>query len=119
MQDQGRKPAYPAPEERTCYNVATPDIRSLRGYMRLLYTSDLHGNSGLYQAMLDMALQQQVEAVIVGGDLLPHAIKLDQAIATQRDFVTQKLRPLLEQFRRTAPSTACYLLPGNDDWAAG
>jgi Icc-related predicted phosphoesterase len=86
--------------------------------MRLVYTSDMHGNLAMYRDLLDLAAERQAQAVIVGGDLLPHAIKLADAIEIQQTFITDTLRPLLAEFRAAHPDTAVYLLAGNDDWAA-
>lgn len=86
--------------------------------MRLVYTADLHGDIQSYRALLDLAVTTGARAAIVGGDLLPHAIKLDGAVQIQRDFITGQLRPLLEAFHRQHPTVAVYLLAGNDDWAA-
>lgn len=86
--------------------------------MRLVYTADLHGNSAGYRQLLELAVQQQAQAVAVGGDLLPHSIKIDRAVQAQREFIAGTLRPLLAEFRAAHPSIAVYLLPGNDDWAA-
>jgi len=86
--------------------------------MRLVYTADLHGDIDSYRALLDLAVAASAEAVIVGGDLLPHAITLQSAIAVQRDFAEQQLRPLLRAFHQQHPAVAVYLLAGNDDWAA-
>lgn len=86
--------------------------------MRLVYTADLHGDIVSYRALLDIAAQQHARAVIVGGDLLPRAIKRDTAVATQRAFITHHLRPLFEDFHAVYPDIMVYLLAGNDDWAA-
>ena len=86
--------------------------------MRLLYTSDLHGNISAYEQLFSLAVERQAEAVVVGGDLLPHTMTRSTAIARQRTFITEALRPLVADFRRAHPSVMLYLLPGNDDWAA-
>lgn len=86
--------------------------------MRLLYSSDLHGNPGFYRELLELAADQQVVALIVGGDLLPRKFTLQDAISHQRAFVREELRPLLQTFRAAHPQIAIYLVPGNDDWAA-
>ncbi len=86
--------------------------------MLLVYTSDLHGDIAGYRQLLELAAQRAAQAVIVGGDLLPHSIKLASAVSHQRDFVQTALRPLLTTFRATHPNITVYLLPGNDDWAA-
>ncbi len=86
--------------------------------MRLVYTADVHGDITSYQSLLNFATQEDAHVVIVGGDLLPRAIRRDTAIATQRAFVEQQLHPLLHEFRVMYPHIAVYLLAGNDDWAA-
>jgi Icc-related predicted phosphoesterase len=86
--------------------------------MRLVYTADLHGDIESYRALLELAVTTGARAAIVGGDLLPHAIKLQNAIESQREFITTQLRRLLEEFRGQHRLVAMYLLAGNDDWAA-
>lgn len=86
--------------------------------MRLVYTADLHGDIASYQRLLELAIASDVQAVIVGGDLLPHAIRREHALATQHSFLQHQLRPLLKAFHVRAPQVAVFLLPGNDDWAA-
>lgn len=86
--------------------------------MRLVYTADLHGDIAAYRALCKYAQASAAQALIVGGDLLPHAIRLGDALDRQRAFVAEQLRPLLAEFRARTPGCAVYLLPGNDDWAA-
>ncbi len=86
--------------------------------MRLVYTADLHGDIDSYRSLLDLAVTTDARAVIVGGDLLPHAITLQTALQAQRDFIAEQLRPLLAWFRARHPAIDIYLLAGNDDWAA-
>ena len=85
--------------------------------MRLVYAADLHGDINSYRSLLELATATEARAAIVGGDLLPHAITLRNALQTQRDFIAEQLRPLLESFRARNPEIDVYLLPGNDDWA--
>jgi Icc-related predicted phosphoesterase len=85
--------------------------------MRLVYAADLHGDIDSYRSLLDLAATTGARAAIVGGDLLPHAITLRTALQVQRDFIAERLRPLLEWFRARHPEIDVYLLPGNDDWA--
>jgi Icc-related predicted phosphoesterase len=86
--------------------------------MRLVYTADLHGDIQSYRLLLDFAVAAGAPVAIVGGDLLPHAIKRASAIRVQREFVEQELRPLLELFCAQHPDVVVYLLAGNDDWSA-
>jgi Icc-related predicted phosphoesterase len=85
--------------------------------MRLACTADLHGDIDSYRALLDLAVATGAQAAIVGGDLLPHAITLNSALQAQRDFIAERLRPLLMWFRANHPGIDVYLLAGNDDWA--
>jgi uncharacterized protein len=85
--------------------------------MLLVYAADLHGDIDSYRSLLDLAAETNAQAVIVGGDLLPHAIKLQTALQIQRDFVAEQLGPLLAWFHAGHPEIGIYLLPGNDDWA--
>lgn len=86
--------------------------------MRLVYTADLHGALDSYVALLDLAVVHGAQAVIVGGDLLPHGFSLADSVALQRAFVERELGPLLESFHAAQPGVSIYLLAGNDDWAA-
>lgn len=90
----------------------------MRWPLRLAYASDLHGNLALYQALLSLAIETDAEAIIVGGDLLPHEPRASHSIATQRSFIDTQLDPLLSAFREAHPLTTCLLLAGNDDWEA-
>ncbi|HEU5098467.1 MAG TPA: metallophosphoesterase [Roseiflexaceae bacterium] len=85
--------------------------------MRLAYSADLHGDIDSYRALLELAAAAGAQAAIVGGDLLPHAIALKSALQVQRDFIAERLRPLLAWFRGRHPQIDVYLLAGNDDWA--
>ena len=40
--------------------------------MSWFFTSDLHGQSSLYEQLLAIAAAHRPEAVIIGGDLGPH-----------------------------------------------
>ena len=86
--------------------------------MRLAYTADLHGNLEAYDRLFELAITSEARAVIVGGDLLPHTVRRESAIAVQQAFIQQELRPLLETLQTHAPDIGVFLLPGNDDWAA-
>lgn len=86
--------------------------------MRIACTADLHGNIADYRALLAFAAQRNADAVIVAGDLLPHAMRRDDALETQRRFVERDLAPVLREFRAHHRKVEVYLLPGNDDWAA-
>jgi uncharacterized protein len=86
--------------------------------LNILATADLHGDATLYRALFALAAARRADAVIVAGDLLPHAIRSADALAVQRGFVTETLVPLMLAFHAAHPECAVLLIPGNDDWAA-
>ncbi len=86
--------------------------------MRLAYAADMHGNLTLYQQLLELAISSNAQAVIIGGDLLPHATRLSTALEIQRRFIAQELSALLTQFYTEYAHITVFLLAGNDDWAA-
>lgn len=86
--------------------------------MRLVYSADLHGAIGSYRQLLDLAVAEQAQTAVVGGDLLPHAQRLASALDVQRRFVEAELAPLLRDYRARHPELMLYVIPGNDDWAA-
>jgi uncharacterized protein len=86
--------------------------------MRIIYSSDLHGHTDFYRQLFALAVAEQANAILLGGDLLPHALQRATAIAAQRRFVSDELAPLLRAFRQQRPDCMVYTIPGNDDWAA-
>lgn len=102
---------------RYAFRVVIETFHCSIGSMRIAYTADLHGNLSDYRALCEFAARHEAHAIVVGGDLLPHAIRRDDALTTQRTFVERDLASLLRAFRVRHPATMVYLLPGNDDWA--
>lgn len=84
--------------------------------MRIVYSSDLHGQIRLYQQLLDLAVTTEAAVAIVGGDLLPHALQRATALDLQRGFVHNELAPLLANYKQRHPRLTLYVIPGNDDW---
>lgn len=76
--------------------------------MRLAYTSDLHGDLGLYRAALAWAHRRGADLLVFGGDLLPHS----RSVQAQVDFVRRSLRVVLR-----SSAVPVYAVVGNDDWA--
>ncbi len=78
-----------------------------------LYTSDIHGNRTLYGDAFALARKLHVRAVILGGDLAPHAPVKEQRIFFQEFFL-----PLLREYRSEIDSADVFYIMGNDDWRA-
>ena len=74
------------------------------------FASDLHGSPRRYQALFDAILRERPAVVLLGGDLLPHALRGD-------DFVADVVAPGFREVRSTLgdayPGVGVIL--GNDD----
>ncbi|HAM52093.1 MAG TPA: phosphoesterase [Nitrospiraceae bacterium] len=77
--------------------------------MKIVYTTDLHGEIWKYDRLLKAASEFQADAVINGGDMLPKAGNLFD----QDKFITGYLEKHLEQAAELGISNLCYM--GNDD----
>ena len=85
--------------------------------MKILFTSDLHGEEVLYQQILDTAREAGVEILILGGDLLPslrNTGRYEEMIREQQSFIDGFLlgffrKGLETRFRQI------FLVPGNWD----
>ena len=77
----------------------------------VLYTSDLHGHEPLYREALEAARQHRVRAIVLGGDLAPHADPPQQAT-----FYRSFLLPLLREYFAEPGSADVAYIFGNDDW---
>ena len=69
-----------------------PDSRSHHTTADVLYTSDLHGHTGLYRELIETAWRVRARAVILGGDLAPHA-----DVAAQRKFYAEFFLPMVRE----------------------
>ena len=77
----------------------------------VLYTSDLHGHMGLYREALEVARHYRVRAIVLGGDLAPHADP-----SQQTKFYRSFLLPLLREYLAEPGSADITYIFGNDDW---
>lgn len=85
--------------------------------LKILYAADLHGNPNHYQKLLSVAVREEVDCIVIGGDLLPKGQLLSILIEAQKRFIIDHLRPLLERFREATHEIPIYLMMGNDDFA--
>jgi len=88
--------------------------------MKMLYTSDLHGEKFLYQELIDLAITSSSEIISIGGDLLPSlppTKRYEDMIPNQRVFVDQFLLPYLKTILETTFVKQIFLIPGNWDLA--
>ncbi len=80
------------------------------------FTSDLHGQSSLYEQVLAVTTTLAPDAVIIGGDLCPHHAGVE-GLRLQRVFLQGFLVEFARRLREASPATRLLLLMGNDDWA--
>lgn len=80
------------------------------------FTSDLHGQTSLYEQLLAVAAAREPAAVIIGGDLCPHHAGTE-GLRLQRVFLQGFLVEFARRLREATPATRLLLLMGNDDWA--
>jgi uncharacterized protein len=85
--------------------------------MKILFTSDLHGEETLYRQILDIGREAGAEGLILGGDLLPtlrQVRRYEEMVGEQKAFIDAFLLPFFRkgletQFRRI------LIVPGNWD----
>lgn len=88
--------------------------------MKILYTSDLHGEVQLYRQLFEWAQRSEAEILVLGGDLLPtlHAKgAYEEMISQQGEFIEEFLLPFFQQCREKTPVGPILLIPGNWDMA--
>jgi len=86
--------------------------------MKLLYTSDLHGETQLYNELLELSIASSAEVIALGGDLLPSfppSKRYEDMIPNQRNFVDQFLISFFRKILETISVRQIFLIPGNWD----
>ena len=86
--------------------------------VKILYTSDLHGESRLYEELWALAGSSSVEIIALGGDLLPSFAptkRYEDMIPYQKAFINQSLLPLFHRITETTPVKKIFTIPGNWD----
>jgi Icc-related predicted phosphoesterase len=80
------------------------------------FTSDLHGQTALYEQLLAIAAAHRPGAVLIGGDLAAHALG-DQGVRLQRVFLEGFLVEFARRLREANAGTELLVMMGNDDWS--
>lgn len=89
--------------------------------MKILYTADIHADPRHLDTTLSAALEAGVDAVIIGGDIIPHHLPQWAylgTLAAQRQYLAQVMIPAFAAFREKRP-VPVYMDLGNDDWISG
>jgi Icc-related predicted phosphoesterase len=107
--------ARPVPRLRVARGAAA--ARRPADVPEWFYTSDLHGQSALYEQVIALVAARRPRAVLIGGDLCPHDASRD-GVQSQRLFLDGFLVEFARRLREAVPGIALLLMMGNDDWAA-
>ena len=83
---------------------------------RILYATDLHGREESYEKVLDIAVEEKVKAIIIGGDIAPRTNKanLEFAVKFQRGFIEKSIIKKLRDFKEN--NIDVFIMMGNDDF---
>ena len=87
----------------------------------ILYTADLHGWYKLYERLFQIGSKKNIDAIIIGGDILPKNVPIERLLIEQRNFIQKYLIPKLAEFKKQSKNNQkqkpVYLMMGNDDFA--
>ena len=84
---------------------------------KIIYTADLHGNESFYKKLLNKAEDENVDAIVIGGDLCPKGGDTIQGkINDQKIFLETFLVKLFKEFKINNKNKEIYLIMGNDDF---
>ncbi len=89
--------------------------------MRFLYATDIHASYDHLFSMLEKARKKSVDAIVVGGDIVPHYLPEFAncgILEKQALYLEKVLIPALEKFKRKN-GAKIFIDMGNDDFIAG
>ncbi len=81
------------------------------------FTSDLHGQGALYEQVVALVAAHRPHALILGGDLAPHAGG-QEGVGRQRLFLQGFFVEFARRLHEAARGIRVLVLMGNDDWSA-
>ncbi len=86
---------------------------------KVLYTSDVHGNTKQLKALVDYALGVRPDTIIIAGELAPKEKRLGtpQYIDSQRRFLQDNFPEIVRSLKVQLPDAAVFVTLGNDDCA--
>lgn len=78
--------------------------------MRFIYACDIHGDINKYEKLFQKAKEENIEYIVLGGDLLP---KRGIRAVIQPEFIKEFFNDYLRKLNDN--NIKCILIPGNDD----
>jgi Icc-related predicted phosphoesterase len=85
--------------------------------MRIVYSSDLHGNEAQYAKLFLAAAEHDADALLIGGDIAPKHMAAQSFIEAQRRWYAT-LGAFLSLHHRKNLRTQVFVMMGNDDASA-
>lgn len=88
--------------------------------MRLLFSSDLHGDDALYARLVGVVKEVRPELIVLGGDMYPDdtALEPKKMGRGQPDYVRQTFRKYIEEMRAASQCRQILVIFGNHDWGS-
>ncbi len=86
--------------------------------MKILYTSDIHASKGHLFSMLSAAEKENIDSIIIGGDLIPHHLEDENQVGvleSQANYLGEKLIPAVTEFKKKI-NIPIFLDLSNDDF---
>ncbi len=81
---------------------------------KFLFTADQHGNMDQYRRVFEHALEEEVDIVVIGGDITPKDSKF-RTPKIQREFIEKELFPIIKSFKEKSDADVLIIM-GNDDF---
>jgi Icc-related predicted phosphoesterase len=86
--------------------------------MKVLYTSDLHGEIHLYHELFEITSSFSAKIIALGGDLFPSfppTNRYKDIIPSQKIFINEFLLPFFKKILQRTTIKQIFLIPGNWD----
>lgn len=83
--------------------------------MRICFTSDLHGDAGLYEQLEQLLRAETPDLLILGGDLFVDGEREDP-VGTQVASLEREFMPRVAAWRAAAPWMCVACILGNHEW---
>ena len=103
---------YPRGRPQIPRDLGVPPGPFLKMPYKILYTADLHGNKEFYKKLIEKAKENEIKAVVIGGDLCPRKTgTLEESILFQAEFLKNFFIPELSKLNKDI-----FVIMGNDDF---
>lgn len=84
--------------------------------MKIVFTSDLHGNTGHYRKLFEHSASVDADAIIIGGDLSPKENMFFGTPEGHKKYLEETLFKMIEDYKSGSKDTEIFIMMGNDDW---